>query len=109
VILADMVGQKDLDIPREANSTKWLADLVWKTADRLGYDNVFVPREVEGIEDDHGPFLKRKVPAVDIIDLNGYKYWHTTEDTMDKLSPKSLGIVGYVILESVSELQRKFH
>jgi glutaminyl-peptide cyclotransferase len=108
LILADMVGQKDLQVPREEYSTKWLAALVWNTADRLGYRNVFVPNEVGGIEDDHGPFLKRGVPCVDIIELNGYPYWHTTQDTMDKLSPKSFAVVGYVILESVAELQRKF-
>jgi glutaminyl-peptide cyclotransferase len=109
LILADMVGQKDLEIPREANSTKWLTDLVWKTADRLGYGNVFVARETTAIDDDHGPFLKRGVPAVDIIDLNGYRYWHTPQDTMDKISPKSLAIVGCVILESVRELERNIH
>ncbi|HXW57417.1 MAG TPA: M28 family peptidase [Candidatus Cybelea sp.] len=108
LILADMVGQKDLEIPRERNSTKWLADLVWKTADRLGYGNVFVSRETTPIDDDHGPFLKRGVPAVDIIDLDGYKYWHTPQDTLDKISPKSLAVVGQVILESVEELERKF-
>jgi glutaminyl-peptide cyclotransferase len=114
VILADMVGQKNLQIPPEASSTKWLVDLVWGTADRLGYENVFPPREVGEITDDHDPFLQRGVPAVDIIELGGYMpgssmpYWHTPQDTMDKLSPKSLAIAGYVILESVSELQRKF-
>jgi Peptidase family M28 len=109
VILADMIGQNNLQIPPEASSTKWLADLVWKTADRLGYKNVFVPKEVGDITDDHDPFLSRGVPSVDIIELSGYPYWHTIEDTMDKISPKSLATVGYVILESVSELQRKFH
>lgn len=109
LILADMVGQKDIQIPREQYSTKWLAELVWKTADRLGYKDVFVPHEVGGIDDDHGPFLKRGVPCVDIIELGGYPEWHTTADTMDKISPRSLAVVGYVILESVSELQRRSH
>lgn len=108
MILADMVGQKGLEISREPNSTKWLTDLVWRTADRLGYENVFVPRETSPTSDDHGPFLKRGVASVDIIDLDGYHYWHTTQDTMDKVSPKSLAIVGRVILESVSELQQEF-
>jgi glutaminyl-peptide cyclotransferase len=107
LILADMVGQKGLEIPREPNSTKWLTALVWKTADRLGYGNVFVARETTPVDDDHGPFLKRGVPAVDIIDLDGYSYWHTTQDTLDKISPKSLAIVGQVILESVRELEHK--
>lgn len=111
VILADMVGQKNLEVQPEANSTKWLADVVWKTADRLRHKDVFVPAQVSAITDDHGPFLKRGVPAVDIIELGGYQtlgYWHSTDDTMDKLSPKSFAIVGHVTLESVSELQQKF-
>lgn len=111
LILADMVGQKNLRVQPEANSTKWLADLVWKTADRLHCQDVFVPKETGAVTDDHGPFLKRGVPSVDIIEadwLTGYPYWHTTEDALDKLSPKSLAITGYVILESVSELQKKF-
>jgi glutaminyl-peptide cyclotransferase len=111
VILADMVGQNNLEIHRESDSTKWLTDLVWKKAANLGYGNVFVPSEGQ-INDDHQPFLARGVPAVDIIDLDGYTrlgYWHTTQDTLDKVSPKSLAIVGYVILESVNELQKKFH
>ena len=111
VILADMVGQKNLEVQPEANSTKWLADVVWKTADRLRHKDVFVPTQVSAITDDHGPFLKRGVPAVDIIELGGYQtlgYWHSTDDTMDKLSPKSFAIVGHVTLESVSELQQKF-
>jgi len=107
VILADMIGQKNLEIPRESNSTKWLTDLVWSTAARLGYKGIFVSRE-SSVEDDHQSFLSRDVPAVDIIDLDGYSaYWHTPQDTMDKLSPRSLAIVGYVILESVDALQQQ--
>jgi hypothetical protein len=109
VILADMIGQKDLHILRESNSTKWLTDLVWKTADRLGYTGIFLPREIN-VGDDHQPFLDRSVPAVDIIDLEDYsqeRYWHTPQDTLDKVSPRSLAIVGYVIVESVTELQKR--
>lgn len=111
VILADMIGQNNLEIQRDSNSTKWLTDLIWKTAARLGYKDIFVTRET-AVEDDHQPFLARGVPAVDIIDLEGYTqlgYWHTTQDTLDKVSPRSLAIVGHVILESVGELQKKFH
>jgi glutaminyl-peptide cyclotransferase len=110
VILADMIGQKNLEIHRESDSTKWLTDLVWKKAANLGYGDIFTSRDSQ-ISDDHQPFLSRGVPAVDIIDLDGYTnagYWHTTQDTLDKVSPKSLAIVGYVILESVNELQKKF-
>ncbi|HUA01118.1 MAG TPA: M28 family peptidase [Candidatus Aquilonibacter sp.] len=108
VILADMIGQKDLHILRESDSTKWLTNLVWSTASRLGYAKIFLPSEA-AVSDDHDPFLKRNVPAVDIIDFDDYTkagYWHTPQDTMDKLSPRSFSIVGHVILESVAELQR---
>jgi hypothetical protein len=110
-ILADMIGQYGLEIPRESNSTRWLVDLIWKTAAHLGYQNIFVSREA-GYSDDHEPFLARGVPTVDLIDYDGYqqpKYWHTAEDTLDKVSPRSIAIVGHVILESVAELQKKFH
>jgi glutaminyl-peptide cyclotransferase len=111
VILADMVGQNNLEIERESDSTKWLTDLIWKKAASLGYKDVFVSREGQ-VSDDHQPFLSRGVPAVDIIDLEGFTrpgYWHTTQDTLDKVSARSLAIVGHVILESVNELQKKFH
>jgi glutaminyl-peptide cyclotransferase len=111
-ILTDMIGQYGLQIPKESNSTKWLADLVWKTADRLGYKSIFVSREVGGIDDDHQSFLSRNVPSVDVIDLNDYiseGYWHTPQDSLDKVSPRNVAIVGYVVLESVAELQKKFH
>jgi glutaminyl-peptide cyclotransferase len=109
VILADMIGQKDLEIPRETGSTRWLTDLVWSTATRLGYGKVFVTRD-SPVEDDHQPFLKRGVPAVDLIDLDGYQaYWHTPQDTLDKISARNLGIVGHVVLASVAELQKKNH
>lgn len=111
VILADMIGQKDLEIHRESDSTKWLTDLIWKKAATLGYGKIFISYEGQ-IADDHQPFLSRGVPAVDIIDLDGYTrlgYWHTTQDTLDKVSAKSMAIVGHVILESVDELQKKLH
>jgi glutaminyl-peptide cyclotransferase len=109
VILADMIGQKNLHILREQDSTKWLVDLVWSTASRLGYGNIFSQQQTQ-VSDDHDPFLKHGLPAVDIIDLQDYSqagYWHTPQDTLDKISPRSLAIVGHVILESVAELQNK--
>jgi len=111
VILADMIGQNGLHILRESDSTKWLTELVWRNAARLGYSDIFLSRESE-VEDDHQPFLHRGVPAVDIIDLDDYSeegYWHTPQDTLDKISARNLAIVGQVILESVKELQGKFH
>jgi glutaminyl-peptide cyclotransferase len=108
VLLVDMIGQKGLRLEREANSTAWLADLVWDTAEKLGYGSVFVKDKQGAVEDDHLPFLAKHVPCVDVIDLNGYRYWHTPQDTMDKLSAKNLAIVGHVMLASVDALEKKF-
>lgn len=108
-ILADMIGQTNLKIERETNSTKWLTDLIWNTAARLGYKDIFVSQE-QTIDDDHQPFLERGVAAVDLIDYNGFQlYWHTTQDTLDKVSPRSLAIVGHVVLGSVAEIQKRSH
>jgi glutaminyl-peptide cyclotransferase len=105
VVLADMIGDLDLKVKRESNSTGWLTDLVWSTAKRLGYEKHFLS-ESQTIEDDHLPFLKRGLPAVDLIDLD-YPAWHTPGDTLDKVSARSLGVVGHVILESVKEIEKK--
>ena len=105
VLLADMVGSRNLRFRREGDSTKALTDLIWSTAARLGYSNVFV-NESSPTEDDHMIFLKRGVPAVDVIDFE-IPYWHTVEDTLDKVSAKSLAITGHVFLESVKQLQSK--
>ena len=108
-----MIGQNGLHILRESSSTKWLTDLVWKTAARLGYGDRFpLPRETE-IEDDHHAISPSgDVPAVDLIDFEDYTqegYWHTPQDTLDKISrAKLLGIAGHVILESVKALQGNF-
>lgn len=110
LLLADMIGPKELRLDKDTDSTAWLRDMVWKTAVRLGYKEEFTSRETP-VEDDHLPFVHRGVPSVDLIDLIGYQesgYWHTPQDTMDKLSPRSIAIVGHVIIESVTELQQKF-
>jgi glutaminyl-peptide cyclotransferase len=107
MILADLVGGKNLQLAREQYSTVELVDLIWNTAKRLGYGSIFVNQTMP-VDDDHLSFLQRNVPSADIIDLvNSAGYWHTPQDTMDKVSAKSLGIVGHVILESVRELQTK--
>jgi glutaminyl-peptide cyclotransferase len=110
-LLADIVGGRNLHFKREADSTKWLKDLVWKTAHQLGYQNIFLDTEFP-VSDDHLSFLARNVPSVDVIDLdNGPQgdvyYWHTPQDTLDKISAKSLAITGHVFLESVKQLQTK--
>lgn len=106
-LLADIVGGRDPVFRRETTSTKWLVDLVWGTAQKLGYANMFVD-ESAPVDDDHDPFLKRGVPSVDVInDFTATGYWHTPQDSLDKISAKTLAIVGHVFLESVKQLQSK--
>jgi Zn-dependent M28 family amino/carboxypeptidase len=102
-LLADMIGDADLNIEHENNSTPWLEDLVLQSATKLGYQSHFFGR-LAAIEDDHIPFAHMGVPCADLIDLDygyGNVFHHTPQDTLDKLSPKSLEIVGDVILETV--------
>jgi glutaminyl-peptide cyclotransferase len=109
VILLDMVGQYDLHIQRDTDAPKWLNDAIFNTAARLGYESAFISG-VTGTEDDNLPFIDRHVPVIDLIDLNDYiklGYWHTTQDTLDKISPRSLAIVGHVVIESLPELQKR--
>jgi Zn-dependent M28 family amino/carboxypeptidase len=107
-LLADIVGSKKLELKREENSTKSDANLVWKTGQRLGYKDVFVEEQVLAISDDHLSFSSRGVPVVDLIDMNTTgDYWHTPQDTLDKISPRSLAIVGHTLLETIKELQQR--
>ena len=102
-LLLDMVGDKDLGIFHETNSTPWLMETVQRAAARLGYARYFNGPETP-IEDDHIPFKAVGIPVADLIDLNyGFNnvYHHTTEDTMDKLSAQSLEIVGNVVYETI--------
>ena len=102
-ILVDMIGDADLDIQKETQSTAWLSDIVYQAATNLGYQSHFYRVEAS-IADDHLPFLKVGIPAVDLIDLDyGYDnvFWHTPQDTADKLSPESLAITGDVVLETI--------
>lgn len=107
-LLADMIGDADLDIDRDKLSTPWVQSVVYEAATRLGYQSHFFVRD-NAIFDDHGPFMKIGVPCADIIDINyGYNgvFHHTVQDTVDKLSTKSLGISGSVILETVRILDK---
>jgi len=108
-LLEDMIGDADLNIEHDMNSTPWLEDLVYQAATRLGYQSHFFGREIP-VEDDHIPFVQRGVPSADLIDLDygyGNVFHHTTQDTIDKLSPKSLEIVGLVTLQTVQMLDKK--
>jgi glutaminyl-peptide cyclotransferase len=103
LLLADMIGDADLDVMRDQHSTAWLEDLVYEAARRLGYQSFFFA-DTDEIIDDHVPFANQGVPVADLIDYTyGYNnvYHHSTEDTLDKLSTKSLRISGDVILETI--------
>jgi glutaminyl-peptide cyclotransferase len=110
-MLADMIGDKDLGILRDQNSTPWLLDLIAQAAESLGYQSYFFA-QTTGVTDDHVPFQQAGAPVADIIDLDyGYNnaFHHTTEDTVDKLSPKSLQITGDVILETFRLINGREH
>jgi glutaminyl-peptide cyclotransferase len=108
MILLDMIGYKNLRLGRDEDmSTRWLIDEVWQTAAELGYGRIFVD-EIEGVGgDDHEPFLKAGIKSLDIIQLSTYEYWHTPEDTLDKISPESLKIVGDVVLAALPRIEQR--
>lgn len=109
LMVMDMIGDADLDINRTTNGAPWLLDLIYAAAERGGYQSHFYASEGP-IEDDHLPFVKRGVPSADVIDLDyGYNnvFHHSPQDTMDKLSPKSLEIVGNTILETIHMLDQR--
>lgn len=102
-ILLDMVGDRDLSIVRDGNSTRWVTEVVRQAADNLALGSYFF-RQGTTIVDDHVPFKEAGVPVIDLIDFEyGYDnvFWHTAQDTPDKLTAKSLKIVGDVVLETV--------
>jgi len=98
VVIVDMIGDADLNIYMERNSNRELVLEIWGVAAELGFENFFI-REIKwSMLDDHTPFLEAGIPAVDIIDFD-YPYWHTTGDTIDKVSAESLEAVGATLLE----------
>jgi Zn-dependent M28 family amino/carboxypeptidase len=102
-MLADMIGDKDLDIQRETHSTDWLVSLVRQATRKFGYERYFFQQD-SAVEDDHLPFVERGVPSIDVIDLDygpNNSYHHTAQDTLDKISPRSLTIDGDVFLETI--------
>jgi len=106
LINVDMIGDRDLGILEDMNSSAPLRELVWQTADRLGYGKYFLKNR-GAIEDDHVPFLRRGVNALDLIDYDygpNNAYWHNDKDTLDKLSAQSFQIVGRVLMEVLKEL-----
>ena len=104
MILLDLMGYKHLELGRDTLSTKWLQDLIWQTGRELGHQKIFVDRP-EGVGgDDHEPFLRAGVDAVDLIQLSGYPYWHQADDTIDKISAQSMKIVGDTVLASLPKI-----
>ena len=103
VVLLDMIGDRGLNLRREANSTPWLTDIVWSTARRLGHQATFLDQTTP-IEDDHIPFVKAGVPSVDLIDLD-YAAWHTAADTLDQVAARSLQVVGDVVVSALPDIE----
>jgi glutaminyl-peptide cyclotransferase len=107
LINVDMTGDKNLRLVWDENSTPSLRKTVWDVADSLGYMSSF-PRHGGAIEDDHMPFIKAGVRSVDMIDFDSQStFWHTPQDTMDKLDPHSFDIIGAVVLKSIEELEQQ--
>ena len=107
LINVDMIGDKDLGILWETNSSPTLLRLVWETASSIGYGRYFLGSRA-AMEDDHLPFLERGVNALDLIDFDygpNNQYWHTEQDTIDKLSAHSLEVVGRVLMAVIGKLQ----
>jgi len=106
LILVDMIADRHLNVLRESNSTPWLSDMVFGSARQMGYVGSFSGGTLP-VEDDHGPFLRKGVPAVDIIDLTPFRsYHHTAQDTLDNCSSESLAVVGRVVLATLASLER---
>ena len=106
LLLLDMIGDKDLDVDRDENSTAWLLDVVYRAAERTGEESHFFARN-NAIEDDHLPFAAVDIPVADIIDMDYgifNSFHHTTQDTPDHCSAASLQIVGDVVMETVRAL-----
>ena len=104
LILLDMIGYKKLELGRDPGSIRWLQDIIWETGRELGHGKIFVDRE-EGVGgDDHEPFIRAGIDAVDIIQLNSYPYWHKADDTIDKISAQSMKIVGDTVLASLPKI-----
>lgn len=111
--IVDMVGDKNLQITYELNSHPELREMLFKKADELGVSQ-FKREQTMPVDDDHIPFLLAGIPAIDVIGF-GYtekgiypSYWHTAEDTLDKVSPESLEAVGKVLLALIRDLDNVF-
>lgn len=105
MILLDMIGERGVRLLQDMNSTGWLNDIFWRTAGRLGHQRTFVA-STTAVEDDHKPFIDAGIPAIDLIDLD-YPAWHTADDTLDKLDPMSMKIVGDVVVAALPDVEKR--
>jgi Zn-dependent M28 family amino/carboxypeptidase len=109
LMVLDMIGYKNLDILREEHSAPWLEDLLYQAASKFGYQSHFF-NQSGSVEDDHLPFAQVGIPVADII-IGPYGYndafHHTTEDTLDKLSPRSLQIVGDTVMQAIAMINQR--
>src|SRR5262249_21537901 len=111
MILVDMIGDKNLGIKKDGNSTPWLVDLIWNAAAKTGNGKYFLGNETD-MADDHLPFVHAGIPAVDIIDFDygpDNSYWHTTQDTLDKISGESIKAVSEVVIAALPDLFRRLN
>jgi glutaminyl-peptide cyclotransferase len=107
LINVDMTGDKNLRLIWDTNSAASVRKLVWDVADSLGYSSAF-PRQGSAIADDHLPFISAGVRAVDLIDFDSQStFWHTPQDTLDKLDPHSFDVIGAVVMKSIEELEQQ--
>ncbi len=104
-ILFDMVGDRSLDVTFPADSPSEIARDIFSAAEALKLRSYFTYLDREMI-DDHSPLNAIGIPTIDVIDFD-YPWWHTAGDTIDKISPKSLQIVGSVALYYLSEFALK--
>jgi glutaminyl-peptide cyclotransferase len=108
LINVDMIGDRDLGIVRESGSAASLQRQVWMIAQSVGYGKYFLDLPT-WIEDDHAPFVRLGVNAIDLIDFDygpNHSWWHTDQDTLDKLSPTSFEVVGRVVTETIRQLEK---
>jgi Zn-dependent M28 family amino/carboxypeptidase len=103
-VLVDMIGDRDLGIRREQNSTRWLTDAIWSAAKRLNRPEFL--DETTPIEDDHLEFLEAGIESVDIIDLD-YSAWHKEEDRLDRVAAGSLQAVGDVLIAALPAIESR--
>ena len=103
VVIVDMIGDSDLNVYQERNSNPIITAEIWETAASLGFENHFIPEVKYSILDDHTSFLEQGIPAIVIIDFD-FPYWHTTADTLDKISPDSLEMIGKTLLKWLGDL-----